>query len=152
MLTGNSGGFGCRISPRASAARYTRIRLSEISKKLFLTVDNNVLEKQYFEGQYIEPKFLVPIFPLMFLNGSHGLSTGFSQDIYQRNPIEVIEYIKKKLAGIEHPRMQLLPWFRGHLGNVAYNKELDRNESFGVITKNNMTSYTVTELPVGIEY
>ena len=152
LLTGNSGGFGCRISPRASAGRYTRVMLSEISKKLFLDIDNNVLEKQYFEGQYIEPKFLVPVFPVMFLNGSNGMSTGFSNELQPRNPNEIIEYIKKKISGTEKPRMQLLPWFRGHFGKVEFNKELNRNESFGVITKNNMTSYTITELPIGIEY
>ena len=152
LLTGNSGGFGCRISPRPSAGRYTRIIMSDITKKLFLDIDNNILEKQYFEGQYIEPKYLIPIFPIMFLNGSHGLSTGFSQDIYPRNPFEIIEYIKKKISGIESPRMKLFPWFKGHLGKVVYNSELQRNESFGVITKNNTTSYTITELPIGIEY
>lgn len=152
LMTGNSGGFGCRISPRPSAGRYTRVKLSDVSKKLFMEIDNNVLEKQYFEGQYIEPKFLIPIFPVMFLNGSNGMSTGFSNEIQPRNPEEIIEYIKKKINGVEHPRMQLLPWFRNHLGKVEYNKELDRNESFGVITKNNMTSYTITELPIGIEY
>lgn len=152
LLTGNSGGFGCRISPRPSAARYTRIQLSDISKKLFLEVDSNVLEKQYFEGQWIEPRFLMPILPVMFLNGSNGMSTGFSHDILPRNPHDLIEYIKKKLNGVEKPRSALLPWFRGHLGKVEYNAELQRNESFGVVSRNNMTSYTVSELPIGIEY
>ena len=152
LLIGNSCGFGCRISPRPSAGRYTRVMLSNISKKLFVDADNNVLEKQYFEGQYIEPKFLVPVFPVMFLNGSNGMSTGFSNEIQPRNPIEIIEYIKKKINGTEKPRMALLPWFKGHLGKVEYNKELDRNESFGVVVRNNMTSYTITELPIGIDY
>lgn len=152
LLTGNSGGFGCRISPRPSAGRYTRVMLSNLSKKLFVDADNNVLEKQYFEGQYIEPKFLVPVFPVMFLNGTNGMSTGFSNEIQPRNPIEIIEYIKKKINGTEKPRMALLPWFKGHLGKVEYNKELDRNESFGVVVRNNMTSYTITELPIGIDY
>ena len=111
-----------------------------------------MLEKQFFEGQYIEPKFLVPVFPVMFLNGTNGMSTGFSNEIQPRNPHDVIEYIKKKLNGIDKPRMQLLPWFRNHTGKVMYNDELKRNESFGVIVKNNMTSYTVTELPIGIMY
>lgn len=152
LFTGNSGGFGCRISPRPSAGRYTRVKLSDVSKALFKQIDNEILEKQYFEGQYIEPKFLVPVFPLMFLNGSSGMSTGFSHDILPRNPDDIIAYIKKRLAGTEHPRMDLMPWFRGHSGKVAYNKELDRVETFGVVTKNNMTSYTVTELPIGMEY
>ena len=152
LLTGNSGGFGCRISPRPSAGRYTRIKLSDVSKKLFLDIDNNVLEKQFFEGQYIEPKFLMPVFPVMFLNGSNGMSTGFSNEIQPRNPNDIIEYIKKKLNGTDKPRMQLLPWFKGHLGKVEWNAELERNESFGVIVKNNMTSYTISEIPVGTSY
>ena len=152
LLTGNSGGFGCRISPRPSAGRYTRIKLSDVSKKLFLDIDNNVLEKQFFEGQYIEPKFLMPVFPVMFLNGSNGMSTGFSNEIQPRNPNDIIEYIKKKLNGTEKPRMQLLPWFKGHLGKVEWNAGLERNESFGVIAKNNMTSYTISEIPVGTSY
>lgn len=152
LLVGNSGGFGCRISPRPSAGRYTRIHLADIAKKLFLEIDNEILEKQVFEGDEIEPKFFVPIFPVMFLNGASGMSTGFSNEILPRNPTEVIEYIKKKIAGTERPRMQLLPWFKGHLGKVEFNKELNRNESFGVVTRNNTTSYTITELPIGTEY
>ena len=152
LLTGNSGGFGCRISPRPSAGRYTRIKMADITKKLFIDVDNQILEKQFFEGDYIEPKFLIPVFPIMFLNGSNGMSTGFSNDIQPRNPLEIIEYIKKKLSGCQKPRMELLPWFRGHQGQVMHNSEMNRNESFGVIVKNNMTSYTITELPIGAEY
>lgn len=152
LLTGNSGGFGCRISSRPSAGRYTRIKLSDISKKLFLDIDNNILERQFFEGQYIEPKFLMPILPVMFLNGTNGMSTGFSNELQPRNPHDLIEYIKKKLNGIDKPRMALLPWFKGHLGKVEFNSELQRNESFGVITRNNMTSYTITEIPIGTSY
>ncbi len=152
LLTGNSGGFGCRISPRASAGRYTRVKLADISKVIFQPIDNEILEKQYFEGQYIEPKFLIPIIPIMLLNGSSGMSTGFSHDILPRNPKEVIEYIKKKLNGTESPRDPLLPWFRGHKGKVVYNKEENRNESYGIVTRNHTTSYTITELPIGVEY
>lgn len=152
LLVGNSGGFGCRISPRPSAGRYTRVKMSNITKKLFLECDNEILDKQIFEGQVIEPKYFVPIFPVMFLNGSNGMSTGFSNEIQPRNPNEIVEYIKKKLAGVEKPRMKLLPWFKNHLGKVEYNEELQRNESFGVITKNNMTSYTITELPISVDY
>ena len=152
LLTGNSGGFGCRISPRPSAGRYTRVKLSDISKALFAESDEHILEKQFFEGQYIEPKHLLPVFPIMFLNGAEGLSTGFSQKIFPRNPDEVMEYIKKKLSGTANPRMALLPWFRGHIGKVTVNPETGVAESFGVVVKNNMNSYTITELPVGVDY
>lgn len=151
-LNGNSGGWGCRQIPRESAPRYTKIKLSQMSSVLFNKVDREILERQYFEGQYIEPKFLMPIFPTLFLNSSEGLSTGFASRIYSRNPNDVISYIKKKLSGTEKPRMQLLPWFRGFIGEVRKNEETGQYESVGVIERNHTTSYTIKELPIGLEY
>lgn len=152
LLIGNSGGFGTRINPTCAAGRYTRVALSQLVKTLLEKNDDQIIEQQFFEGDYIEPKYFVPVFPILFLNGSSGLSTGFSQDIFPRNPEEIITYIKKKISGTEKPRMDLLPWFKGHLGKVERNAETNVVESFGVITKNNMTSYTITELPIGMEY
>ena len=80
LLSGNSSGFGTRIGGGVCAApRYTKIALNSIVKKLFNDNDFNIIDQQYFEGEYIEPQFFVPVFPVLFLNGSHGLSTGFSQ-------------------------------------------------------------------------
>lgn len=152
LFVGNDSGFGNRINKSFASGRYTKVKVSDIGKVLFDKKDIDILEKQFFEGQYIEPKFLIPIFPVIFLNSSEGLSTGFSSSVYSRNPNEIIEYIKKRLSGVEKPRMELLPWFKGHLGKVIFNKELNRNESYGIITKNNTTSYTISELPIGVEY
>lgn len=152
LLKGNSGGFGTRIKPVCAASRYTRVALNPLIKTLLNSDDDAIIGNQVFEGSKIEPSYFVPIFPVLFLNGSSGISSGFSQDIYPRNPEEVMAYIKKKLAGTEKPRMQLLPWFKGHTGKVEINPDTGSAESFGVVVKNNMTSYTVTELPVGMDY
>lgn len=153
FTTGNSGGFGNRINPVCAANRYTRVSLSKILKVILDPRDEEIAGRQYFEGDYIEPKFFIPIFPLVFLNGSlGGISYGFAQNIHPRNPFEVIEYIRKKLNGIENPRMNLLPWYRGFKGTVSYNPETKTNEISGIIIRNNLTSYTITEIPVGMEY
>lgn len=152
LITGNSGGFGTRIRPVCSANRYTRVSLSEITKHLFLDADNKILEQQFFEGDYIEPKYFMPIFPVLFLNGSTGMSTAYAHNIFPRDPSEVISYIKKKLAGTERPRLELAPWFRGFNGSVRKNEESGFYECVGVIERNNTTSYTIKELPIGMEY
>ena len=152
LITGNSGGFGTRIRPVCSANRYTRVSLSEITKHLFLDADNKILEQQFFEGDYIEPKYVMPIFPVLFLNGSTGMSTAYAHNIFPRDPNEVISYIKKKLAGTERPRLELAPWFRGFNGSVRKNEESGFYECVGVIERNNTTSYTIKELPIGMEY
>lgn len=151
LTTGNSGGWGCRINPVAAAPRYTRISLSEVTKKVLHEDDEDIVGRQFFEGDYIEPKFFVPTFPLLLLNGSNGLSTGFSSTIYPRNPKEVVSYIKKKLSGTS-PRMSLLPWFRGFKGEVRVNPENGSTESVGVIERVNTTNYVIKELPIGMEY
>lgn len=149
---GNDGGWGSRLITRESAPRYTKLKLADISKKLFNPIDNEILEKQYFEGQYIEPKHLIPIFPTIFLNLSNGITAGFSSSIYSRNPNDVILYIKKKLAGTEHPRIELVPWFKGYKGQIRFNKDMNQYESVGNIVQNNMTSYTIDEIPVETSY
>lgn len=151
-LVGNSGGWGCRMLPRESAARYTRIKLAEISSKLYDKTDMEILEKQWFEGQHIEPQYLMPVYPTLFLNYTEGLSTGFASKVYPRNPDSIITYIKKKLSGTERPRVDLAPWFRGFKGQVRFNEETQNYECVGIIEQNNMTSYTIKELPVGLDY
>lgn len=151
-LLGNDGGWGSRLITRESAPRYTKLKLAEISKKLFNPIDNQILEKQYFEGQWIEPKHLIPIFPTIFLNLSNGITAGFSSSIYSRNPQDVISYIKKKLSGTEHPRVELAPWFKGYKGTIRFNEETKQYESVGNIMQNNMTSYTINEIPVETSY
>lgn len=151
-LVGNDGGWGSRLITRESAPRYTKLKLADISKRLFHPVDNEILEKQFFEGQFIEPKCLIPVFPTIFLNSSNGITAGFSSNIYSRNPQDIISYIKKKISGTEHPRVELAPWFKGYKGTIRLNEETKQYESVGNIVQNNMTSYTINEIPVETSY
>jgi len=152
FFTGNTGGWGCRLIPASSAPRYTRLKLNDLAATVFNELDDGILEKQYFEGQWIEPKYFVPVFPVIFLNSSDGVSTGFSSKIYSRDPKEIIEYIKRKLSGSAAPRLELLPWFRNFKGTVKINPETKIPEAHGKIEKINSTLYKITELPIGMDY
>lgn len=152
LFKGNSGGFGTRINPTFAAGRYTRMTLAEIAGILFDKRDDAILTEQVFEGDVIEPKTFVPIFPVIFLNGSDGLSTGFSETIYPRNPKDIIAYIKKWLSGTKNPRDELPPWWKGFKGTVRKNPETNVWEVVGVIVRNHTTSYTISEIPIGIDY
>ena len=147
---GNSGGWGCRQVPRSSAPRYTRLKVSELSKVLFDQTDNEILERQYFEGQYIEPKCLMPIFPAIFLNPSEGLSTGFRSKIYSRDPKEVCRWIRAKLRGRKFSG-QLLPWFRGFNGEIVRDSS-GQTLCLGKVEKKHSTKYIVSEIPVETSY
>lgn len=151
LFEGNTSGWGCRINPVVSAPRYTRLKLAKISPLLFNEDDFDISERQYFEQQWIEPRHLVPVFPVLFLNGSMGLSVGFSCTIYPRNPLEVIKYIKGKLKGDAKPKADLSPWFRGFGGKVVRNEDGIWTTQ-GVIVRDNLSTYRITEIPVGMDY
>lgn len=157
---GNSGGFGCRLNPVYSAPRYTRVTMNPKTAGLWNTEDDPVLEKQFFEGAWIEPKFFVPVLPAIFLNMGEGLSTGFAETVYPRNPKDLIKYIKTRLREFESGdktfskshKVKLIPWFRNHKGEVRWNEEKAQWESTGCVENRSSTLLEVTELPIGLQY
>ncbi len=144
------GSFGTRINPTCAAPRYTRIKLSENSKNFFNKEDFEIVEKQIFEGDVIEPKFFIPILPVLLINGSDGLSTGFSQKILPRNPKDIIAYIKAKLEGKKYKK-PLMPYYKGFNGSFRYNEE-GKLEILGTVKQINATNYVIEELPIFMEY
>lgn len=143
------GSFGTRINPTCAAPRYTKIKLSNNSKSLFDKNDFNIVERQLFEGDLIEPKFFIPILPIILLNGSDGLSTGFAQKILPRNPQDIIKYINAKISGKKTPK--LMPWYKGFNGSFRYTNE-GKLEIVGVVKQINQTNYVIEELPIFLEY
>ena len=49
------------------------------------------------DGEMVEPKYYIPIVPMLLLNGSEGIGTGWSTNIPQYNLLQVIDVIKNKL-------------------------------------------------------
>lgn len=145
------GNFGNRLDDMCAAPRYTFVSSSKILKILFNETDQKIVGNQIYEGDKIEPLFYIPIISTLFLNGSNGLSTGFRQVILPRNIDDIISYIQKKLAGVEKPRVKLMPWWKGFKGSCRYTED-GTFEILGCIEQLNMTNYKITELPVNVDY
>ena len=162
-LVKGHGNFGTRFSGAGSAAapRYTYCSVAEISSKLFTDVDRCLCKSQVFEGSQIEPMFMMPIFPVLFLDGTDGISTGWKTTIYPRNPKEILKYIRavlKKSDKIPHIE-NALPWFKGFLGETRLIKEKDANGNvsekvmnYGVIEKVNSNTLHISEIPITYTY
>ena len=140
-LLSPEGSFGTRFIPKASASRYIYTKLNPITKKIFREEDNPILEKQFFEGNQIEYKFYIPIIPIILINGSEGISSGFAQKILPRNPKEIIKYLKDEEA-------DLTPYYKGFKGKII--KSENGWEILGVIEKISRTRLLIKELPIGI--
>lgn len=146
-LLQRKGNFGNRLIPEASADRYIFTCAEKYLKDIFKEEDTDVLEEQVFEGDVIEPKFYVPIIPLLVVNGSIGLTTGFTQKILPRNPQEVIEWLENKLDGKKY-KGKLLPYYRGFLGTI---KETGKGvyDIYGKYEKISANRIRITDIPCG---
>ena len=98
-LLHKKGNFGTRSIPVASASRYINARGADILQYLFNPADKKILVKQTFEGMEIEPRFLLPLLPLLFVNGNRGVSSGFAQLIGQRDVKEIVKVLVLRLQG-----------------------------------------------------
>lgn len=146
-LLQRKGNFGNRLIPEASADRYIFTCAEKYLKDIFKEEDTDVLEEQVFEGDVIEPKFYVPVIPMLVINGSIGLTTGFTQKILPRNPKEVIEWIENKLDGKKN-KGKLLPYYKGYLGTI---KETSKGvyDIYGKYEKISASRIRITDIPCG---
>lgn len=146
-----SGNFGSRMIPENSATRYIFTEKQPYFDKIFKKEDDDILIQQVFEGDKIEPKFYVPTIPLLLINGSMGLATGFASKILPRNVENIVAYIKASLNG-ERPNMSdLEPRVNGFKGNIIVDKN---NPEKGVIIgkakiiNSQKKCVEITELPL----
>jgi DNA topoisomerase-2 len=148
-----NGQFGTRLNSGRDAAseRYIFTQLNPITRLIYRAEDDAVLEYLDDDGQMVEPTFYAPIVPMVLVNGTKGIGTGFSTDIMCHNPLQIIDHIQAML--LQKPEAEwgpIEPYYRGFKGSItpltAPGKFLVR----GLHTVYAATKQVrVTELPVG---
>lgn len=140
--------FGSRFEQEASAGRYIYNHLTKDIRKIYMKDDDNILIDQYFEGEKVEPKFFVPIIPMLLVNGSDGLSLGFRQLILPRNPLDIISNIRSYLQKGRFVK-EMMPWYKGFKGTIEKYDEKSF-AIYGKITKSS-SLIDITEVPIGYD-
>ena len=141
------GQFGTRLmgGKDASQTRYIFTRLTSEARKLFDPKDDAILNYLDDDGRSIEPDFYMPTLPMILVNGSEGIGTGFSCYVPPFNPKDIRDNITNVLNGKSIQKMK--PWFRGFKGKV-FEQDDDSWMTQGVWTAIGRT-VKVTELPPG---
>lgn len=144
------GQFGSRLKGGQDSAseRYIYTVLNKITQTIFHPSDNHILKYLDDDGFPVEPIYYVPIIPMILVNGSKGIGTGFSTDIMCYNPLEIIQYLKNKLIGETNINTEFIPYYEGFKGTI----EKIGDTKFlikGVYEKISQDKIRVTELPVG---
>jgi DNA topoisomerase-2 len=141
------GQFGTRLmgGKDASQTRYIFTKLTKEARKLFDSRDDAILNYLDDDGRTIEPDFYMPTMPMVLVNGTEGIGTGFSCYVPPFNPDDIKENIKRVLSGEDIVSMK--PWFRGFKGKVY------RDEGGLWVTEGTYrdtgSRLKVTELPPG---
>jgi DNA topoisomerase-2 len=145
-----NGQFGTRLQGGKDCAseRYIYTQLNSITRAIFPAADDHILEYLDDDGLLVEPIFYAPIIPMVLVNGSKGIGTGFSTDIMCYNPLQIIDYLKNKLLGIEDDEIDFIPYYEGFKGNIT-KLASDKFLIKGVYEKTGVDKIRVTELPVG---
>jgi DNA topoisomerase-2 len=142
-----SGQFGTRLmgGKDCSQTRYIYTKLCPVTRLIFDKHDDNVLSYLMDDGKSIEPDYFVPVVPMVLVNGSEGIGTGFSSYVPPYSPSDIVENIQLALSG--KPMKPMNPWFRGFRGVINKSDETTWT-ACGTYTCEG-TTYRITELPPG---
>lgn len=144
-----NGQFGTRLQGGKDSAseRYIFTNLNKITRMIFKKEDDAILTYLKDDGTFVEPIYYLPILPMILVNGTKGIGTGFSTDIPCFHPVQLIDYIQHKLVDKTYTS-DFVPFYQGFQGTI----EKDGDRRF--ITKGNYTIdkqvITITELPIGV--
>lgn len=148
-----NGQFGTRLEGGKDSAspRYIFTRLSPITRYIFHPDDDAILNYLQDDGDMVEPDNYLPIIPMLLVNGSIGIGTGFSTTILCYNPEHIIDYTEalvRKSTNLEE--MPLSPYYEGFCGTIEPYYKGDSVEYLirGVYEVSGNT-IRITELPIG---
>lgn len=149
------GQFGTRLQGGKDAAseRYIFTYLNPITRKIFSEFDDAILDYIEDDGTSVEPIYYVPIIPMILVNGTKGIGTGFSTDIMCYNPIQIINYLEAKLNNVNEQDLKTLviePYYQGFKGKIypcdATHKKYIIKGCYETIGTDKIR---ISELPVG---
>jgi DNA topoisomerase-2 len=147
-----NGQFGTRLQGGKDSAseRYIFTCLNKITRTLYPSADDAILQYLNDDGLLVEPIFYAPIIPMVLVNGSKGIGTGFSTDIMCYNPLDIIRYLKSKLMVTESvtETLEFVPYYEGFKGSIQKISE-GKFLIKGRYEKAGPDKIKVTELPVG---
>ena len=130
-----SGQFGTRAEggDDAASGRYIFTYMCPLTRLIFNPTDDNILNYLDDDGQMIEPDWYMPILPMVLVNGSSGIGTGWSTKVPPYDPREIVKRVRHKLQQQQQatavPSSEdgaitlealepLVPFFKGFKGTV----------------------------------
>jgi len=143
------GQFGSLRSPEPAAARYIGTKLNQNFRLLYK--DFQLLTYKEEEGESIEPHYFLPIVPTVLINGSSGIAVGFSSNILNRNPLDIVNACESVLKGKK--LQDIKPFNRFFNGEHVRDTENPKKWIIrGCLKIVNTSTVKITELPPSMTF
>jgi DNA topoisomerase-2 len=143
------GQFGTRLQGGKDSAspRYIHTFLQPYIAQLVPADDLDCLVYRDDDGTPVEPEWYAPVLPMLLVNGSRGIGTGYSTNIPSFNPKEIKAALIEWLETDKGLERELTPYYQGFKGTI----EKDGKNDYIVkgVWKTEKDTMTITELPVG---
>lgn len=143
------GQFGTRLQGGKDSAseRYIYTHLNKLTRYIFPEADDKILKYLDDDGYPVEPVHYVPIIPMILVNGTRGIGTGFSTDIMCYNATDIIQYIQNKIDNVVE-NIKVRPFYQGFNGTIT---EISDSKYLikGHYEVTGTNTIKVTELPIG---
>ncbi|KAF8981657.1 DNA topoisomerase 2 [Entomortierella lignicola] len=146
-LLSPNGQFGSRMQggKDAASARYIFTAVPPITRRVFHIHDDPLLNYLNDDGDWIEPEWYLPVLPMVLVNGSDGIGTGWSSNIPNYNPEDIIANLRHLMKGEQ--QVPMLPWYRGFVGKIEKETEHKYRIS-GIIEELDDSNVRIMELPI----
>jgi len=155
-LLAPNGQFGTRLQGGDDSAspRYIFTALEPIQSTVFSKADDPALAWIDDDGQTVEPEYYLPVLPLLLVNGSVGIGTGFSTEILPHSPKDIVAALRARLTGAvaDLTSRTLMPWWDGFRGPVTIVGDGAKVQTRGIyqFLDDDTNRVRITELPVGV--
>jgi DNA gyrase subunit A len=120
-LIDKKGYFGERMETSPAAGRYIECQSGKLAEILLFDDMNQVDMIPNYDEKVMEPVALLPKLPLMLLNGSEGIGTGFSSVIpsfHHKDVIESMIHVVEK-----NKAKKIRPFVRGLRGDLVFDDQ-----------------------------
>lgn len=142
------GQFGTRLQGGKDSAspRYIHTYLQPHVANLVPSDDLPCLNYRDDDGLPVEPDWYAPILPMLLINGSRGIGTGYSTFIPQFNPVELKDAITEWLEKGTGLNREFAPYYSKFKGTISKINKTDYEVKANFTVSGETT--TITELPI----
>ena len=147
------GQFGSRKMPDKDgigAPRYTEVQRSKAAEA-FLYCDLDLVPMvDNYDGSNQQPTTLLPLIPVVLLNGAVGVATGWSTEILPRSLKSLVDATKDALLG--NPIATIPPYYSKYDITVRATNKPNQWEYTGQVEIIDTSTLRVTEIPPGVSF